>query len=103
MDKTAFYQVVGENTESVLICVMLSNGKELRAYTELEGNRTTKVELFLYKIEDDYITVRFHTITTYDYNGQLSRGEERDTDVYLGYDSVIGLQYEQPEMIKQKK
>lgn len=103
MDKTAFYQVVGENTDSILTGVMLANGNELAAYTEMEGNRTTKVELFLYKIEDDYITVRQHAATTYDYNGQVSKGDEVDTDVYLGYDSIIGLQYEQPGKQKRKK
>lgn len=93
MDKTAFYQIVGDNSKSTLKTAMLSNGTELKAYTEIEGNRTTEVELFLYKIEDDYITIRQHTVITYDYNGQISKGEESDVDVYLGYDSIVGLQY----------
>jgi len=93
MDKTAFYQVVGDNSKSTLKTVMLSNGTEIKAYTEIEGNRTTEVELFLYKIEDEYITIRKHTVVTYDYNGQISKGEESDVDIYLGYDGVVGLQY----------
>jgi hypothetical protein len=103
MNKTAFFQVVGDNSESILKDVMLSNGNELTAYVEVEGNRTTKVELFLYKIEDEYITIRQHVVTTYDYNGQVSKGEETNVDVYLGYDSVIGLQYEQDRPSRKKK
>ena len=103
MDKTAFFRVVGDNSESILKKVMLSNGKELSAYTEIDGNRTTKVELFLYKIEDEYITIRQHVLTTYDYNGQVSKGDETDVDVFLGYDSVIGLEYVQEKQIRRKK
>ena len=103
MEKTAFYQVVGDNSESILKTVMLSNGTEMRAYTEIEGNRTTKVELFLYKIEDDYITVRKHTVTTYEYNGQISNGDENDIDIYLGYDSVVGIQYLREDKKPKKK
>lgn len=103
MDKTAFFQIVGDNSESILKKVMLSNGKELAAYTEIDGNRTTKVELFLYKIEDEYITIRQHVLTTYDYNGQVSKGDETDVDVFLGYDSVIGLEYVQERQIRRKK
>ena len=102
MDKTAFYQIVGDNSKSTLRNVMLSNGKEIRAYTEIEGNRTTEVELFLYKIADEYITIRKHTIVTYDYNGQNSKGDENDVDIYLGYDSVIGLQYAMPVVRKKR-
>lgn len=102
MDKTAFYEIVGANGDSILKNVMLNNGSEIKAYTEIEGNRTTKVELFLYKIEEEYITIRQHLVTTYEYNGQISNGDETNVDVYLGYDSVIGMQYTQ-ESIKRKK
>lgn len=103
MNKTAFFQVVGDNSESVLKNVILSNGNELNAYTEIEGNRTTTVELFLFKIEDEYVIIRQHVVTTYDYNGQISKGEETDTDVYLGYDSIIGLKYSQGRSTRRKK
>lgn len=93
MEKTAFYKIVEDNSQNDLDTVVLSSGTEIKAYTEIEGNRTTSVKLYMSRIENEYVTVRLCKEISFSYSGQDTKGEESFIDYNLGYDSIIGLSY----------
>ena len=79
--------------DSKLISVILSSGIKLSQELEIEGNRTTRTSVKFIKIEDTYVGIRKHTDVTYDYSGQISKGDSRNADFYMGYDEIVALEF----------
>ena len=93
MKKEVFNQIVVDNIDSKLISVILSSGIKLSQELEIEGNRTTRTSVKFIKIEDTYVGIRKHTDVTYDYSGQISKGDSRNADFYMGYDEIVALEF----------
>lgn len=96
MEKTAFFKIVEDNSQNDLDTVVLSSGTEIKAYVDIDGNKTTTVKLFLSRIETEYVTVRLMKEVRFSYSGQNTKGEESFIDYNFGYDSIIGLSYKSP-------
>lgn len=93
MKKEIFNQIVVDNINSTLVSVVLSNGLRISQELEIEGNRTTRTSVTFIKIEDSYVGIRQHSDVTYDYSGQISKGDSRNSDFYLGYDEIVALEF----------
>ena len=93
MKKEVSNQIVVDNIDSKLISVILSSGIKLSQELEIEGNRTTRTSVKFIKIEDTYVGIRKHTDVTYDYSGQISKGDSRNADFYMGYDEIVALEF----------
>lgn len=93
MKKEIFNQIVVDNIDSTLVSVILSNGLHITQELEIEGNRTTRTNVTFIKIEDNYVGIRKHSDVTYDYSGQISKGDSRNSDFYLGYDEIVALEF----------
>lgn len=93
MRKEVFNQIVVDNIDSTLISVTLSGGMKLAEELIIEGNRTTKTSVTFIKIEDTYVAVRKHTQISYDYSGQIHKGDTRNADFYMGYEDIIALEF----------
>lgn len=93
MKKEIFNQIVVDNIDSTLVSVILSNGLHITQELEIEGNRTTRTSVTFIKIEDTYVGIRKHSDVTYDYSGQISKGDSRNSDFYLGYDEIVALEF----------
>lgn len=93
MKKEIFNQIVVDNIDSTLVSVILNNGLRISQELEIEGNRTTRTSVTFIKIEDSYVGIRKHSDVTYDYSGQISKGDSRNSDFYLGYDEIVALEF----------
>lgn len=93
MKKEVFNQIVVDNIDSTLVSVTLSNGIKLGQELVVEGNRTTRTNVTFIKIEDTYVAIRKHTDVTYDYSGQISKGDSRNADFYMGYEEIVAIEF----------
>lgn len=93
MKKEIFNQIVVDNIDSTLVSVLLSNGTKISQELEIEGNRTTRTNVTFIKIEDTYVAIRKHTEVSYDYNGQISKGDSRNADFYMGYEEIVAMEF----------
>lgn len=93
MKKEVFNQIVVDNIDSSLVSVTLSGGIKLGQELVIEGNRTTKTNVTFIKIEDTYVAIRKHTEVSYDYSGQIHKGDTRNADFYMGYEDIIAMEF----------
>lgn len=93
MKKEVFNQIVVDNIDSTLMSVTLSGGIKLGQELMIEGNRTTRTNVTFIKIEDTYVAIRKHTEVSYDYSGQIHKGDSRNADFYMGYEDIIAMEF----------
>ncbi len=100
MKKEVFNQIVMDNLDATLVSVILSNGMKLSQELEIDGNKTTTTNITFIKIEDTYVAVRRKMEVTYDYSGQIRKGDSKYADFYMGYDDIAALEFFE-ESVKQ--
>ena len=100
MRKEVFNQIVVDNIDATLVSVILSNGMKLSQELLIEGNKTTTTQVTFIKIEDTYVAVRRKMDVTYDYSGQIRKGDAQYADFYLGYEDIAAIEFFE-ESVKQ--
>lgn len=100
MKKEVFNQIVVDNIDATLVSVVLSNGMKLSRDLLIEGNKTTTTQVTFIKIEETYVAVRRKMEVTYDYSGQIRKGDSEYADFYMGYEDIAALEFYE-EAVKQ--
>lgn len=93
MRKDVFNEIIQDNMNSTLVSVTLSGGLKLGQALEIEGNRTTRTTISFAKLEETYVAIRKHIDVSYDYNGQVRKGDSRNADFYLGYEEIVAIEF----------
>lgn len=93
MRKDVFNEIIQDNMNSTLVSVTLSGGLKLGQAVEIEGNRTTRTTISFAKLEETYVAIRKHIDVSYDYSGQVRKGDARNADFYLGYEEIIAIEF----------
>lgn len=100
MKKEVFNQIVMDNMNATLVSVVLSNGMRLNRDLLIEGNKTTTTQVTFIKIEETYVAVRRKMEVSYDYSGQIRKGDSEYADFYMGYEDIAALEFYE-EAVKQ--
>lgn len=100
MKKEVFNQIVVDNIDATLVSVILSNGMKLSRDLLIEGNKTTTTQITFIKIEETYVAVRRKMEVSYDYSGQIRKGDSEYADFYMGYEDIAALEFYE-EAVKQ--
>ena len=100
MRKEVFNQIVMDNIDATLVSVILSNGMKLSRDLLIEGNKTTSTQVTFIRIEEEYVAIRRKMDITYDYSGQIRKGDAQYADYCLGYEEIVALEFYE-ESVKQ--